>query len=61
MMMRDYFGHDPELPGGFQDADLEMAELEEAAERIPMIDSMDRHMAKGMSPTAALNAAIHGL
>ena len=25
------FGHDPELPAGFQDADLEMRELEDAA------------------------------
>jgi hypothetical protein len=25
------FGYDPEVPGGFQDADLEMAELEMAA------------------------------
>lgn len=25
------FGHDPELPAGFQDADLEMRELEVAA------------------------------
>jgi len=27
------FGHDPELPGGFQDADLEMAEMTERANR----------------------------
>ena len=26
------FGHDPELPNGFQDADLEMREFEEEAE-----------------------------
>lgn len=25
------FDHDPELPAGYQDADIEMAELEEAA------------------------------
>jgi hypothetical protein len=31
-MMMDYsFGYDPEVPAGFQDADLEMAELEAAA------------------------------
>ena len=28
------FGHDPELPNGFQDADLEMREFEEEAERL---------------------------
>jgi hypothetical protein len=27
-MMRDYFGYDPELPAGYQDADLEMREFE---------------------------------
>lgn len=32
MSMMDYsFGYDPEVPAGFQDADLEMAELEQAA------------------------------
>jgi hypothetical protein len=32
MALFDYgFGYDPEVPGGFQDADLEMAELEESA------------------------------
>ncbi len=31
-MMMDYgFGFDPEVPAGFQDADLEMAEFEQAA------------------------------
>ncbi len=25
------FGHDPEVPAGFQDADVEMAEMREAA------------------------------
>ena len=27
-------GHDPEVPAGFQDADIEMAELREQAERM---------------------------
>jgi len=27
------FGYDPELPGGFQDADFDMRELEEAGRR----------------------------
>jgi len=26
------FGHDPEVPAGFQDADIEMAEMREAAD-----------------------------
>ena len=31
-MLSDYsFGYDPEVPGGFQDADIEMRELEERA------------------------------
>jgi hypothetical protein len=29
--MRDYFGHDEEIPAGFQDADIETRELEAAA------------------------------
>ena len=30
--MMDYgFGYDPEVPGGFQDADLEMREFEDRA------------------------------
>ena len=28
------FGHDPEVPAGYQDADIEMAELREAANRM---------------------------
>lgn len=41
--MMDYgFGYDPELPAGFQDADLEMRELEDrAAERETMRRYMD--------------------
>jgi hypothetical protein len=32
MSMMDYgFGYDPEVPGGFQDADLEMREFEDRA------------------------------
>ena len=27
------FGYDPEVPAGFQDADIEMAEMAEAADR----------------------------
>lgn len=46
-MMADYsFGYDPEVPAGFQDADLEMAELEQAAynegddDGMPMMEEM---------------------
>jgi hypothetical protein len=31
-MFTHSFGYDPEVPGGFQDADLEMRELEDASE-----------------------------
>ena len=31
--MRDYFGHDPELPAGFQEADFDQRELEAAGRR----------------------------
>lgn len=30
-MYSNGFGHDPEVPAGFQDADIEMRELEESA------------------------------
>jgi hypothetical protein len=29
------FGHDPEVPGGYQDADLEQSELERKARELP--------------------------
>jgi len=41
--MMDYgFGYDPEVPAGFQDADIEMRELEEAASER---ETMERFMA----------------
>ena len=33
------FGYDPEVPAGFQDADFEMAELEELGNRIHRLNA----------------------
>lgn len=41
------FGYDEEVPGGFQDADMEMAEFEERArERQESVDDWDSFAAR---------------
>ena len=56
MSMMDYgFGFDPELPAGFQDADLEMKAFEEAAEER---ETMGRYMAaSGYGPDEEMEMA----